>query len=1266
MNELAPVTSAMIPAPVQQEPAEQPDFSVPVNWSTSKRHMGRVVLAGIGNIPSRLMMITSSVLEEDTAEELLGRRQGVALRTRPEFLKGPHGIALKDLCLSVGISISADAYFTALCKWLLPKSDNLSPKPKHTIPGHGCLDREIRAVAPGVIVTFGKAAFEFVVKSRAKFADAIGMTFWSEEYQCRVVPMQHYYYVLAKPEWTERFYLDMAQVSMLVAEVGGATVARVPTHYSVIRSKEELARWTASRIIDGTKLLSVDCEWHGRDHVDGELRSVQFCWADGHAVYIRFRDEQRNFVFDCSYAEAGAVLAPLWNKQDLKLVGHHISADLPWLYHWLKLPFYNKAVLDTEFAYQCVNEHGDRGLERMSLRYSDCGRYEFDLEQWKKDNKKDVEGGYGLVPDNIIIPYACADVDVPFRAYPKLKKALEQQGMWGYYSGIMNPFVTNVFTQFALTGLPMNRQALTDMREVYHFAKGVMEKDFSKAVRVEAQKLLCAYICEHLVLARQPEIAKEALSVSAAGMAEALATVFLSRFDSEQSLAQLAYSMGVPKSPAFDNGLRVRWDHYVGADKFNIRSPDMMKRWLFDVKGYTPLKSTANKNKGIPSMDWTKVLTLPPDKRKELTPAIDKQTLVVLSDRHKDPLLRNLLELNAVGNICKAFLNQPERDENGEVIEEAGLLAWIASDGCVHGQFSMTETGRPRSWKPNSLNWPAFVQERIVDGIHRALQHAHDMGELPAQLVGYLDGSRKILPLRSCVQAPEGSLIVESDFATAEIRALAFIGDDADLIRIITGKDESFGIARYEGKKMPVRLAYDARSGIKESEQDSACLMSIWKDNVKLADVLPEDLVRGPDGNLEHPGHDLHWSLAEMVQGKPREKLNNKADRGAAKVGNFCIAKGQKVLTRRGLVNIEDVMCCDLLWDGDEWVQHEGVVHTGRKKVTTYQGLSATDNHEVWTVEKGKVSFGEARTQRLELVRPAYEGKETYSAKSDSFPQVRGEGHCCKRDDQPISWEAEVYDIVNAGPRHRYVCSGVLVSNSSMYGATPATLERKIEADTGVAPEPGVGDRTLKALEDRQPSATAFLKGLEEAPESPGWLRAASGKVRHFQLPKCSAGVPWKLFKSQKSAQGREARNFFMQESVAATAMRAANWLLAFKMRYGLSGVPMTVLYDSVCTLTENRERYVWAKAHEICMHLANGWEYHGRVLRYPIDTDLNSGWSLGPDKDPRYKGREKIFSDSSNERDPALEPMEKWLDSLIDYFKQYERASLNFSGLAS
>ena len=195
--------------------------------------------------------------------------------------------------------------------------------------------------------------------------------------------------------------------------------------------------------------------------------------------------------------------------------------------------------------------------------------------------------------------------------------------------------------------------------------------------------------------------------------------------------------------------------------------------------------------------------------------------------------------------------------------------------------------------------------------------------------------------------------------------------------------------------------------------------------------------------------------------------------------------------------------------------------------------------------------------------------------------------------------------------------------------------------------------------------ATAFFKCLEEAHENPGVLRAARGKVRHFVLPSCSSGAPSRLFKSLKSAQGREARNFYMQESVAATAMRSENWLQAFGRRYNLMGVPMTVLYDSVCTLCPAEERLVWAKAHDICMFLANGWEYHGRILRYPIETDLNSGWSLAPAKDPRYKGRERIFSDPTSLTSEKLKPLEDWLDLVIQFFRDNERASLNFEGLA-
>ena len=63
-----------------------------------------------------------------------------------------------------------------------------------------------------------------------------------------------------------------------------------------------------------------------------------------------------------------------------------------------------------------------------------------------------------------------------------------------------------------------------------------------------------------------------------------------------------------------------------------------------------------------------------------------------------------------------------------------------------------------------------------------------------------------------------------------------------------------------------------------------------------------------------------------------------------------CIAEGSLVLTHdRGSVPIERVSVDDFVWDGVEWVQHEGVVCRGEKEVITYRGLRATPDHIVYT-----------------------------------------------------------------------------------------------------------------------------------------------------------------------------------------------------------------------------------------------------------------------------------------------------------------------------
>ena len=48
---------------------------------------------------------------------------------------------------------------------------------------------------------------------------------------------------------------------------------------------------------------------------------------------------------------------------------------------------------------------------------------------------------------------------------------------------------------------------------------------------------------------------------------------------------------------------------------------------------------------------------------------------------------------------------------------------------------------------------------------------------------------------------------------------------------------------------------------------------------------------------------------------------------------DHCIATGQRVLTHRGLVRIEEILLSDKLWDGHEFVAHKGVISRGIKPV---------------------------------------------------------------------------------------------------------------------------------------------------------------------------------------------------------------------------------------------------------------------------------------------------------------------------------------------
>jgi len=165
---------------------------------------------------------------------------------------------------------------------------------------------------------------------------------------------------------------------------------------------------------------------------------------------------------------------------------------------------------------------------------------------------------------------------------------------------------------------------------------------------------------------------------------------------------------------------------------------------------------------------------------------------------------------------------------------------------------------------------------------------------------------------------------------------------------------------------------------------------------------------------------DLYIATASRMFGVPQDKIDKKSDlRQKGKVADLaCIAEGQLVLTNAGLVPIEEVTLEHKVWDGENFVRHDGVVYQGKKEVISYGGLTATKDHLVWVK-------GESEPLLFEEV--------AYSLRTGDRIQT-----------------AKVYDILNAGPNHRFTVSGWLVHNCG-YGGSVGALKAMGALDMGLS-----------------------------------------------------------------------------------------------------------------------------------------------------------------------------------------------------------------------
>ena len=173
-------------------------------------------------------------------------------------------------------------------------------------------------------------------------------------------------------------------------------------------------------------------------------------------------------------------------------------------------------------------------------------------------------------------------------------------------------------------------------------------------------------------------------------------------------------------------------------------------------------------------------------------------------------------------------------------------------------------------------------------------------------------------------------------------------------------------------------------------------------------------------------GQDIYCATASQMFHVPVVKHGINGElRQKGKVAELaCIAEDELVLTDRGLVPIQNVTLSHRVWDGREWVAHDGVVCRGEKEVVTYGGLTATSDHMVFIEGSDRpVQFGDAAARGARLLQSGAGGADVLGVKSP---------------DDLTRRTSRVYDIINAGARHRFTVSGVLVHNCGYGGGVNA------------------------------------------------------------------------------------------------------------------------------------------------------------------------------------------------------------------------------------
>ena len=307
----------------------------------------------------------------------------------------------------------------------------------HLVKGMTQLDKDIKQVKPNVICALGAAA-SVVLCGRSKITKIRGSIYWSDEYNCKVIPTIHPAAIMRMWDYSPLALFDLKRVKLesesRELDIPKRELVVAPTFEIVYRELERLMK---------VKRVAFDIETQ-REEGHKNMLSIAFSDNPNWAICIPFENEKGEPYF--SLDEEIYVLKKIKNllESDVEKVAQNAQFDVGFLSHHNGINV-NNLVLDTMCAQHTLYPELKKGLDILCSIFT------------KQPYYKDMIRGGAIS----FWQYNALDACICFEVGEKIEGDMREFGVWDFYHKLVHPLIP-VLLDMQLRGVKIDEGVMRE------------------------------------------------------------------------------------------------------------------------------------------------------------------------------------------------------------------------------------------------------------------------------------------------------------------------------------------------------------------------------------------------------------------------------------------------------------------------------------------------------------------------------------------------------------------------------------------------------------------------------------------------------------------------------------------------------------------------------------------------------------------------------------------------------------------------------------